>query len=96
MEEFFDLRPVLQNLQGVQSTDQRIVKLSTVGGVRRGPVSTDNRPRASPPLGKPLDEIRAADVLIVIEGIGFKINRFMKDGFEGRFHIRLLMVVLSA
>jgi hypothetical protein len=92
-ERTFDLCAALHDLQGVQGTDQLTAKsLSVNGSVMRGTVSPDDRPRTATPLRKPLDEVRAADVLIVIEGFRFKINRFVKNGFEGRFHDRVLMV----
>src|ERR1700733_10914310 len=82
----FDLRAVLHELQRAQGVDPLTVKLLTVVGTLRGAVRANNRPRAPTPIGKPFNEFRAADVLIVIEGLSGKTDRFVNDEFEGCFH----------
>ncbi len=81
-----NLRAVLHALQRAQGVDQLTVQLLTVVGTLREAVRANNRPRALAPIGKPFNEFRAADVLIVIEGLSGKTDRFVNDEFEGCFH----------
>src|SRR5690349_11763328 len=81
-------------MQGTQRGGEMLTKAHTVDcSVASGPCRTDGCLSTLPPLSKPFHQLRAADILILIERASLKTHRFLQNRFKGRMHGRLLLFI---